>query len=569
MRKVRENNVNFLLIKKKAEERRYQEEQLKLRLEEEKQKEFFEAENKKLLLLEQEKEKQRLIQEKKSLNFLYLGTYVHGERKVEFKVNSQNESIFRLEGKVFCPVLVRKCALLDSSEMVCQEAVCCEVIVQNVREEEVREESVNVDCGGFFDDIDGFQDSVLLGQGDDCLFQRDLKIVHPVRLLNREMGYFNFAGYLPGGSGLQQKSESKNKSKQKQIRRKKYKDSLFFLDLSSYIHGPGLSVEDGSDVLDKEKQIISPQQGLNVNNGKSKRRKRKGGCRRKGFEGSKEGDQIVSMSEDYKRLGWLRSSRKEDYNHITIRHFDCSLEVFGSRDYIRNVYGINPGLKELFPSLFNMAKRYDAYLFKNMFFELQVLNTQEDGIVGMAYLDYDDKRPVDAVDDMEAIYGFIKGNYVKQISYQVGRYYLDIDVWSKLFRRYVRIKSLEGVDDRDLYDTGRLFLSTEGFVNNDVVAKLKIVYDVEFFGLRVEGDESPRYDCEVELFRDIDNGSLSYGGEDKSVMNRCVVCFINQKDVLFLPCKHIVVCSVCFTGLSDCPVCRSQIINRVTGVFIT
>jgi len=128
-----------------------------------------------------------------------------------------------------------------------------------------------------------------------------------------------------------------------------------------------------------------------------------------------------------------------------------------------------------------MAKRYDAYLFKNMFFEFQVLNTHADAIVGMAYLDYDDKRLVDAVDDMETIYGFIKGNYVKQISYQVGRYYLDIDVWSKLFRRYVRTKSLEGVDDRDLYDTGRLFLSTEGFVNNDVIGKLKIVYDIEFF----------------------------------------------------------------------------------------
>jgi len=187
----------------------------------------------------------------------------------------------------------------------------------------------------------------------------------------------------------------------------------------------------------------------------------------------------------------------------------------------------------------------------------------------MAYLDYDDKRRVDAVDDMETIYGFIKGNYIKQISYQVGRYYMDIDVWSKLFRRYVRTKSLKGVDDRDLYDTGRLFLSTEGFVDNDVVGKLKIVYDVEFFGLRVEDDESPRYDCEVELSKDIDNGSLSCGGEDKSVMSGCAVCLVNQKDVLFLPCKHIVVCSICSTGLSDCPVCRSQIINRVTGVFIT
>jgi len=150
MRKVRENNVNFLLIKKKAEERRYQEEQLKLRLEEEKQREVLEAENKKLLLLEQEKEKQRLIQEKRSLNFLYLGTYVHGERKVESKVNSQNESIFRLEGKVFSPVLVGKCTLLDRLEMVSQEAVCCEVEVQNVCEDEVRDESVDEDCDGFF-----------------------------------------------------------------------------------------------------------------------------------------------------------------------------------------------------------------------------------------------------------------------------------------------------------------------------------------------------------------------------------------------------------------------------------
>lgn len=569
MRKVRENNVNFMLIKKKAEEKRYQEEQLRLKLEEEKHKLVLEAEKKEALLLEQEKEKQRLIFEKESRNFLFLGTYVHGERKIDSGSNNRDSGTIGSESKVSGPNLVGKCFMLDRIEIVEQNVEYCEAIAQEGYEEQVQDNDIYDDCDGFIDNINDLEDSFLVRQGDDCLFRGNLEISSPVRLLNREMGYFNLTGCLPGGSGLQQKSESNNKSNRKQIQRKKCKDSLYFLDLSLYTYRPGLHVGSSNNELRKEEQSIGFQNVSDLNEGQGRRRKKRGGRRRKGLMCLKEGDQVVSMSKDYKRLGWLRSGNRESYNRITIRHFDCSLEVIGSGDYVRNVYGINPGLKELFPSLFNMAKQYDAYLFKNLFFEFQPLNTQEDGIVGLAYLDYDDKRTIDVVDDMETIYGFVKGNYVKRVSYQVGRYYLDIDVWSKLFRRYVRIKSLEGIDDRDLFDTGRLFLSTEGFAGNYIVGKLRIDYDVEFFGLRVKGDEGPRYDCEIEPPEDLNDSVLIDEGKDKSFISCCAVCLVNQKDVLFLPCKHIVVCSVCSPGLVDCPVCRSQIINRVTGIFVT
>lgn len=36
----------------------------------------------------------------------------------------------------------------------------------------------------------------------------------------------------------------------------------------------------------------------------------------------------------------------------------------------------------------------------------------------------------------------------------------------------------------------------------------------------------------------------------------CKVCFVNEIDVVILPCSHIFVCHGCFEGLKCCPICR-------------
>jgi serine/threonine protein kinase len=49
----------------------------------------------------------------------------------------------------------------------------------------------------------------------------------------------------------------------------------------------------------------------------------------------------------------------------------------------------------------------------------------------------------------------------------------------------------------------------------------------------------------------------------------CVVCEDAQKSVLLLPCKHICMCEGCAEGVRDCPICRTNIGERITGVYIT
>ena len=55
---------------------------------------------------------------------------------------------------------------------------------------------------------------------------------------------------------------------------------------------------------------------------------------------------------------------------------------------------------------------------------------------------------------------------------------------------------------------------------------------------------------------------------------QCVVCDDNEKTVVYLPCNHLAVCGDCDeemaemnagdNGLQECPICRAQIMRRVT-----
>lgn len=45
--------------------------------------------------------------------------------------------------------------------------------------------------------------------------------------------------------------------------------------------------------------------------------------------------------------------------------------------------------------------------------------------------------------------------------------------------------------------------------------------------------------------------------------SNCLVCFENEKNVLFLPCRHLIVCSVCVEKLKNCVLCRNQIATHI------
>merc|ERR1719312_2163825 len=43
----------------------------------------------------------------------------------------------------------------------------------------------------------------------------------------------------------------------------------------------------------------------------------------------------------------------------------------------------------------------------------------------------------------------------------------------------------------------------------------------------------------------------------------CVVCMERKCDIIFLPCGHLCACSLCDRDLTQCPLCRSAIAQRV------
>ena len=45
--------------------------------------------------------------------------------------------------------------------------------------------------------------------------------------------------------------------------------------------------------------------------------------------------------------------------------------------------------------------------------------------------------------------------------------------------------------------------------------------------------------------------------------NECVICLIEIKDTMLLPCRHLCVCQSCFLHIDKCPICRVNFDNYV------
>jgi baculoviral IAP repeat-containing protein 7/8 len=45
--------------------------------------------------------------------------------------------------------------------------------------------------------------------------------------------------------------------------------------------------------------------------------------------------------------------------------------------------------------------------------------------------------------------------------------------------------------------------------------------------------------------------------------NECVVCLEKEKEVVFIPCRHLGTCKNCAINLRHCPVCRTIVLQTV------
>jgi len=47
----------------------------------------------------------------------------------------------------------------------------------------------------------------------------------------------------------------------------------------------------------------------------------------------------------------------------------------------------------------------------------------------------------------------------------------------------------------------------------------------------------------------------------------CIVCMNNTREIIFLPCKHVICCNICATQINKCPQCR-EIIREKPKIYL-
>lgn len=66
------------------------------------------------------------------------------------------------------------------------------------------------------------------------------------------------------------------------------------------------------------------------------------------------------------------------------------------------------------------------------------------------------------------------------------------------------------------------------------------------------------------------SASMTTGSDEKiSIDNKflCVICFENQIEAVFLPCKHVHTCMKCAVNLTQCCSCRVKI-SKIDRIFL-
>ena len=49
--------------------------------------------------------------------------------------------------------------------------------------------------------------------------------------------------------------------------------------------------------------------------------------------------------------------------------------------------------------------------------------------------------------------------------------------------------------------------------------------------------------------------------------DECSVCMENKKNTLLLPCKHVCICHLCAEDVTECPLCKTTINQKIPGVY--
>lgn len=61
--------------------------------------------------------------------------------------------------------------------------------------------------------------------------------------------------------------------------------------------------------------------------------------------------------------------------------------------------------------------------------------------------------------------------------------------------------------------------------------------------------------------------SNQFQNKDPDEDKLCKICYVNEYEMLFIPCGHIVACATCVRSINKCPVCRRLILETIRAYF--
>lgn len=170
-----------------------------------------------------------------------------------------------------------------------------------------------------------------------------------------------------------------------------------------------------------------------------------------------------------------RVERSKNNGDVVIRHREFIGDIPGSVAFAVNTYPVNPGLSSTFPWLSQQASQYESYRFLRLNFEFQTMSSTATPGTVMAAVDYDpaDSAPVSKT-QLAAYRKFVRSAPWQDF----GNHSLKEDL-SKRKSYFIRRGTLTANQDVQLYDTGNLFLATQGQADNSAVGELYVDYEVQ------------------------------------------------------------------------------------------
>lgn len=144
------------------------------------------------------------------------------------------------------------------------------------------------------------------------------------------------------------------------------------------------------------------------------------------------------------------------------------------------------------------------------------------------------------------------------------------DEYIPLFaKKQISMKQLQYMQDKELKELGvtseyirkKIQAGAEEFQSNDQMLQEKINGTTN--GVSGEASAPPREMDDSLPSAPADEDVPSAPPIETFQSAECVVCLERKCDIIFLPCGHLCSCSQCDRNLSECPLCRATIMQRV------